>query len=143
MYILVSACLLGINCRYSGDSKLCEDIVALKDKYSIIPVCPEQLGGLKTPRLPAEIKNGRVINRNGNDTTEGFAKGAEAVTNIAKLFGCKYAILKKNSPSCGFGVIYDGNFSGKLVEGNGLAADALSKMGVTVLNEDNFNTLLK
>lgn len=143
MYILVSSCLLGINCRYSGDSKLCEDITALKDKYNIIPICPEQLGGLSTPRLPAEIKNDRVINKNGKDVTDSFAKGAQITVEIAKLFGCKYAILKKNSPSCGFGNIYDGSFCGKLIDGNGLTADALSKAGLTILNEDNFGSMLK
>lgn len=143
MYILVSACLLGISCRYSGDSKRCEDIIALKDKYNIIPVCPEQLGGLPTPRLPSEIKDGRVINKDSLDVTESFAKGADTVAKIAKLFGCEYAILKKNSPSCGFGIIYDGSFDGKLTDGNGLTAAALSKEGLTIFNEDNFGSLLK
>ena len=110
--IIVSACLLGIGCRYDGKSKPVDEVIALGEKYSIVPVCPEILGGLPTPRIPCEIKAGRVINRMGEDKTAEYVRGAEEVLRIARLLNCDTALLKKKSPSCGSGEIYDGGFTG-------------------------------
>lgn len=109
--IIVSACLLGVSCRYDGNSKPNEKIIDLKEKYNLIPICPEIMGGLPTPRMPAEIKDGRVKTENGIDVTEEYKKGADEAIKLAKLFGCKKAILKENSPSCGCGKIYNGEFT--------------------------------
>lgn len=135
MNILISACLLGVNCRYDGGGKLIHQIEKLKENHNLIPVCPEIYGGLQTPREPAEIKDGKVINRKGEDVSENFIKGAYETLNLAKLYNCKYAILKERSPSCGFGQIYDGTFSGNLVKGNGIAAELLSKNGIEIIGE--------
>lgn len=138
-YALISACLLGCNTRYAGDGKMLECAEYLKNKYNLIPVCPEQLGGLATPREPAEqrVVNGavHVINKAGVDVTEQFKKGASETLRLAKLFGCELAILKERSPSCGYGMIYDGTFTGTLTEGNGLTAGLLSSNGIRVIGE--------
>ena len=99
--ILVSACLLGVACRYDGKSKPVNEVVALKDKYALIPVCPEILGGLPTPRIPCKIKDGRVLNSAGEDKTAEYVRGAEEVLRLARIFNCDTAVLKKKSPSCG------------------------------------------
>ena len=135
MAIIVSACLLGICCRYDGKIKTDENICVLAKTDTLIPVCPEQLGGRPTPRLPVEIKNGRVVEKDGADHTDEFIKGAYEVLKIAKINCVKNAVLKSNSPSCGFGKIYDGTFSGKLVDGNGVFAGMLSSMGIEVITE--------
>jgi uncharacterized protein YbbK (DUF523 family) len=101
-----------------------------------ILVCPEQLGGLTTPRLPSEIKNGKVINKEGKDVSKGFRRGSELVLEIAKEYECKKAIFKARSPSCGKDQIYDGTFSGKLVKGNGITAELLMKNGIEVKTEE-------
>lgn len=136
MNILVSACLLGIDCRYCGGGCPSEEVLALKKKHHLIPVCAEQLGGLATPRLPSEIKGSSVIASNGTDVTEAFKKGAQQALIIAKLLDCKAAVLKKNSPSCGYGMVYDGTFSGTKVKGNGVTASLLAENGVQIYNED-------
>lgn len=136
MNILVSACLLGVNCRYCGTACPGEGVKDLAGRYRLIPVCPEQLGGLPTPRPPAELCGGRVVTASGADVTEAFCKGAQETLKLAELFGCRYAILKSRSPSCGFGQIYDGTFSGTLVPGSGITAGLLRKAGLTVLNEE-------
>ena len=114
--ILVSACLLGVNCRYDGKNGRRDEVLKLLREYELIPVCPEQMGGMETPREPSECRRdgGRVqvMNRKGQDVTEYFEKGGEEALKIAKLYGCRYAILKERSPSCGSGIIYDGTFSG-------------------------------
>ena len=133
--ILVSACLAGFPCRYDGTSKTNEKIVQLVREDKAIPVCPEQLGGLTTPRLPSEIRNGRVFSSEGRDVTPEFEKGAAAVLQIAKEYGCTKAILKARSPSCGKGQIYDGTFSGKLVDGNGKTTALLLENGIEVITE--------
>lgn len=133
--ILVSACLAGFPCRYDGTSKTNEKIVQLVREGKAIPVCPEQLGGLTTPRLPSEIRNGRVFSSEGRDVTPEFEKGAAAVLQIAKEYGCTKAILKARSPSCGKGQIYDGTFSGKLVDGNGKTTELLLENGIEVITE--------
>ncbi|MDO4816689.1 MAG: DUF523 domain-containing protein [Bacillota bacterium] len=134
---LISSCLLGVNCRYDGGNNglPCEKLKELKEKYELIPVCPECYGGLTTPRTPSERREGKVVSRLGEDVTEEFSRGAEAALYLAELFGAELAILKENSPSCGSGTIYDGSFSGKLTEGDGVTAELLKKHGITVIGE--------
>ena len=137
MKILVSACLLGCACRYDGGSKGCEKVIALAEKHRLVPVCPEQLGGLPTPRPPAEIRGNRVMNREGADVTQQYQKGAEETLRLAQLLGCGCAILKARSPSCGSGSIYDGAFCGVLTEGDGVTARLLKAKGLPVLTEED------
>lgn len=139
--ILVSACLLGVACRYDGKSKPDASVIALKEKYALIPVCPEILGGLPTPRIPCEIKGGRVLNRAGEDKTAEYVHGAEEVLRLARIFNCEAAVLKKKSPSCGSGEIYDGSFSAKTVSGDGVCAGLLKQNGINVLNEEQIKEL--
>ena len=146
--ILVSACLAGINCRYDGKNSLNKAVCGLVAGGGAIPVCPEQLGGLPTPRAPAEIKAGcgagvldgkcRVINKEGLDVTGNFIKGAEETLKIAVMVGVKKAVLKSGSPSCGCGRIHDGTFSGRMAEGNGVAAELLIREGIEVISETSF-----
>lgn len=133
---IISACLVGIPCRYNGENKTNINICNLINSVKTIVVCPEQLGGLPTPRPPAEISNGRVVNKEGIDFTESFKNGADIVLALAKKFGCDKAILKARSPSCGKGEIYDGTFSGKIINGNGITADLLIRNGILVITED-------
>ena len=136
MKIVVSACLLGEPCRYDGKSKPCQAVLELRERHELIPVCPEVMGGLPTPRIPSECQaDGRVINRVGDDVTAEYRAGAETVLEIAKENGCRLAILKEKSPACGKGLIYDGSFSQALIEGNGVCADLLQKHGIAVLGE--------
>ncbi|NLH01038.1 MAG: DUF523 domain-containing protein [Clostridiales bacterium] len=135
MNILVSACLLNVNCRYNGTGILHSSVLKLMASHQLIPVCPELFGGLCTPRPPAEIIEGRVVNIAGNDVTEAYEKGAEETLKLAKLFNCKLAVLKERSPSCGHGTIYDGSFTATLTEGNGITADLLIKNGIEVIGE--------
>lgn len=135
---LVSACLAGVNCKYNGKNNLVEEIKKLAKEGKAVLVCPEQLGGLPTPRLPSEIKNGRVINVKGEDVTEEFYKGAYETLKIAKLYGIKTAILKSKSPSCGKHKVYDGTFSGRLINGEGITAKLLKENGIDVISEDEF-----
>ncbi len=135
--IIVSACLLGVSCRYDGNSKPNEKIIDLKEKYNLIPICPEIMGGLPTPRMPAEIKDGRVKTENGIDVTEEYKKGADEALKLARLFGCKKAILKENSPSCGCGKIYNGEFTRTLKDGNGITAELFIKNGIDVFGENS------
>jgi uncharacterized protein YbbK (DUF523 family) len=132
---IVSACLAGINCAYDGQNRSCEKVIEMVRNHEAIPVCPEQLGGLPTPRVPAEIQQGKVINQNGEDVTEHFVRGAKEAVSIAKLANCQKAILKTHSPSCGFGIIYDGTFNHVKVKGNGIFADLLLKEGVDLMTE--------
>lgn len=134
---IISSCLLGVNCRYDGgNNKLPDEKLAeLREKYELIPVCPECYGGLTTPRVPSERRDGGVYSKVGVDVTAEFAKGADAALYLAKLLGAELAILKENSPSCGSGTIYDGTFSGTLTEGDGVTAELLKKQGITVIGE--------
>jgi uncharacterized protein YbbK (DUF523 family) len=141
MNIIVSACLLGVCCRYDAKAVPNESVSALREKHSLIPVCPEQLGGLATPREPAEIIQGRVITKSGADVTEAYQRGACEVYRLAGLFGCRCAVLKERSPSCGKGKIYDGSFSGRLAEGNGITADKLLRAGIIVLGESELSKI--
>lgn len=134
---LVSACLAGCPCRYDGKDNAREDIVSLVREGKAIPLCPEQLGGLCTPRLPCErVEDGRVLCRDGSDKTENFSRGAQAVLALCQRYEIKTAILKARSPSCGAGMIYDGTFSGTLREGEGLCAQLLRQNGIEVLCRD-------
>ena len=139
--ILISACLLGENCKYNGGNNadaICADKLAkLKRIYELIAVCPESMGGLTTPREPAEIcVNGRVLTKfSGRDVTREFLSGAQICADIARKNGCKIAVLKERSPSCGSGEIYDGSFTGRLISGDGIAAAALKKLGVRIVGE--------
>ena len=135
MNILISGCLLGLKCRYDGKEKKLPEIEKLIKEYNLIPICPEQLGGLVTPRTPAEIINAKVITQDNKDVTDKYKLGAEEALKLAKLFDCKKAILKENSPSCGCGKIYDGTFSHKLIDGNGITADLFLKNNIEVIGE--------
>lgn len=140
--ILVSSCLLGINCKYSGRNNKNCDVISLSNNYNLIAICPEVMGGLPTPRVPSEIISGKVINKDGIDVTSEYNLGASIALELATQYNAKYAVLKANSPSCGFGSIYDGTFTSTKIEGNGVAADLLYKNGIVVLNENNFNNKL-
>ena len=142
MTILVSACLLGEACRYDGGSKPHPLAEELARRHTLIPVCPEVLGGLPTPRPPAEQRDGRVVNREGADVTEQYRRGAEAALEAARQHGCTVALLKERSPSCGSGQIYDGTFTGTLTAGWGTAARLLRQAGMTVLGESAIGELL-
>lgn len=133
--VLISGCLLGLDCRYDGGNNYIEEIEKLKEAVNLIPVCPEQLGGLTTPRQPSEIREGNVISKTGADVTAEYEKGACEALKLAQLFGCTCAILKARSPSCGSGVIYDGTFSKTKIPGDGKAAALLKANGIRVYTE--------
>jgi len=133
---ICSACLLGINCRYSGEAKLNQKVIELAKKEILIPVCPEQLGGLPTPREACEQKGEKVFTKTGKNMTISFENGAQEVLKIAKLFGIKEAILKQRSPSCGCGKIYNGNFDGTIINGDGVTAKLLKENGIKVISEE-------
>ena len=141
--ILVSACLLGAACRYDGRDNAVDDIMALGKRYPLIPVCPEQLGGLPTPRTPAERLGGEVVTRDGAVVTDAFARGAAQACRLAELFGVGRALLKARSPSCGAHAVYDGSFSGRVVPGSGVTAQALRDMGVAVYDESQLDDMIK
>lgn len=133
---LVSACLVGINCRYDGKSKLDRKCLKLFEKGGLIPVCPEQLGGLSTPRESIEIqRNNKVLTKSGKNVTKNFTQGAKETLKTAKALKIKEAIFKTKSPSCGSGLIMDGSFSGKLVKGDGITTVLLKKSGIRVYTE--------
>lgn len=133
--ILISACLAGVNCRYDGGNCYNEKIMELVKNGEAILVCPEQLGGLSTPRVPAEIINGKVISKDGIDVTEEYKKGATEVLKLAKCLNINKAIFKSKSPSCGCEIIYDGTFSGNKVNGNGITTQVLLDNGINVITE--------
>ena len=136
--LLISACLLGVECKYSGGSNALpeETIEKLRTRYRLIPVCPETAGGLPTPRDPSERLGERVVSCRGADVTAQFKKGAEAALTLARRYGCTTALMKEHSSSCGSGLIYDGSFLGKLVKGDGCAAELLKAAGVSVVGEN-------
>ncbi|MCM1544487.1 MAG: DUF523 domain-containing protein [Ruminococcus sp.] len=139
--ILVSNCLLGCNCRYKGDGCACDEIIKLAENHTLIGVCPEQSGGLATPRPPAEIKDNKLINNQGEDVTEQYMRGAETALHLAKLNHVDFAILKAKSPSCGRGRIYDGTFTGTMRDGNGVTAQLLLDNGISVYSENDLTEL--
>lgn len=134
---LCSACLLGIACRWDGKSAPDDKVIALAKKEVLIPVCPEQLGGLSTPRHPAEQRGNKVITFLEDDVTNQFNKGAEEVLKIANLFGITEVILKQRSPSCGVGKVYDGSFSERVIKGDGVTTALLKKNRITVISEED------
>lgn len=150
MYI-ASACLCGINCKYSGGNNFNEEVYKLFSEGKVIPVCPEQLGGMTTPRPVKEIQGGtgadvldggaRVMSPFREDSTEEFIKGARETLKIAKNAGVQKAIMKAKSPSCGFGKIYDGTFTGVLIDGNGVTSELLSRNGIKVITENELDKL--
>ena len=142
-HLLISACLLGARCRYDGQSKPLLQLVALSEQFDLVPVCPEQLGGLPTPRVPAERTEDRVITKDGRDVTAEYRRGAEQALHLARVCGCRIALLKERSPSCGNGEIYDGNFSGKLEKGDGVTAELLRENGIRVYGESEIERLLE
>ena len=142
MKILISACLLGACCRYDGASKAHPLAALLAERNTLVPVCPEQLGGLPTPRPPAERRGGRVVTQSG-DVTEQYLRGAEETLKLCKLLGCEAVVLKERSPSCGRGQVYDGTFSGTLTAGDGVTAELLAAHGILVYGESQIEKLLK
>jgi uncharacterized protein YbbK (DUF523 family) len=134
---IVSACLAGINCRYDGKNNVCPFVVELIKQGKAIPVCPEQLGGLSTPREAAELNKEKVVTKTGKDVTKEFVIGAEEGLIIAKLVGCSEAILKARSPSCGVNEIYDGSFTKTKIKGNGVFAQKLIDNGIKVITEED------
>jgi len=140
--ILVSACLLGVECRYDGQVKSNKSVAQLNERFVVIPVCPERLGGLLTPRVPAERIGPCVVDAKGVDVTEFFVLGAQRVLELVNRMGVKKAVMRSKSPSCGFGKIFDGTFSGTLVDGHGLTVEALLENGVEVYSEADVARLL-
>jgi uncharacterized protein YbbK (DUF523 family) len=143
--LLISACLYGEECRYDGKSNKLDSatLSLLKQEYELVPVCPEVLGGLPTPRTPSERVGDRVIMKNGQDVTVQFKKGAAEALRIAVREGASGALLKERSPSCGYEKIYDGSFSGELVAGRGVCAELLISEGISVFGESDIEKLLK
>jgi len=142
MNILVSSCLLGLDCRYCGNNSFSESVAALSKSHTLIPVCPEQMGGLPTPRAPLERAGTKMVDKDGHDFSAAMEKGAEEVLKIAELLVCKHAITKSKSPSCGYGIIYDGKFSSHLIEGNGITTDRLLAAGIEVTDENHLSRYL-
>ena len=142
MNVLVSACLMGFGCRYDGGARRLACLDALGERHVLIPVCPEVMGGLPTPRPPSEIRNGRVITRDGRDVTQAFLRGAQEAARLAQACGCECALLKERSPSCGLGQVYDGTFTGTLTDGDGLCARLLVGRGLRVIGESQVEELL-
>ena len=136
--LLVSACLMGFDCKYSGGNNALppETLEALRRSFRLIPVCPETAGGLPTPREPSERRGERVVSRDGRDVTAAFQKGAALTLRLAERYGAKRALLKCNSPSCGSGFVYDGSFSGTLIPGDGVTAELLKSQGISVVGEN-------
>ena len=134
--ILVSACLAGFKCRYNGKSKPNQKVIRLIKQGRAIPICPEQLGGLTTPRTPAELSNRKVITKTGKDVTKQFNKGAKLTLELARLFNVNKAILARNSPSCGVGKTYDGAFTGTLVNKDGITAALLRKNKIKIISDE-------
>jgi uncharacterized protein YbbK (DUF523 family) len=135
MYI-VSACLMGVNCKYNGESNKDENVIEFLKNKDFAVICPEQLGGLTTPRDPVEINRNKFINKVGEDVTENFMKGANESLKIIKLYkNVELIILKDGSPSCGSKRIYDGSFNNKKIDGMGCTAKLLKEAGYNIKNE--------
>ena len=143
--VLISACLLGDNVKYSGGNNLTPELVTMLEKYNvkIVKICPVCFAGLPIPRVPSEIREDKVFSKDGRDITEEFLSGAEKTYQIAKRKQVDFAILKERSPSCGSSFIYDGSFSGKVIEGQGLTAKKLSKENIIIFSEENLEEIEK
>ena len=150
--LLISACLLGLPCRYDGrqvegkfgtaSDTLDAVLPTLTARFELVPFCPEIYGGLPTPRVPSERVGDRVVMRDGTDVTAAFARGAEGALMLCEQLGIRRALLKAKSPSCGKGSIYDGSFSGTLTDGDGVCAQLLMSCGILVYNENEIDALL-
>lgn len=140
--LFVSACLLGEKCRYDGKDNLLKCIQQLEEKYELVSLCPEVAGGLPTPRLPCERMGSQVINKNGEDKTKEFQKGALQAAAFIQQLGIKKALLQERSPSCGVYLIYDGSFSNHLIKGQGVTKQALLPLGLTIYSSEEINLLL-
>ena len=143
MKVMVSACLLGENCKYNGGNNRNERLLRLLSGHEVIPVCPELLGGLPVPRIPAEIRNGTVINRNGETVDGAFHSGAQKALELAGQGRPDLIILQSRSPSCGVKEVYDGTFSGTLIPGQGIFAELARKAGFRVVDAEDFVTFLE
>ena len=141
--VLISACLLGVNCRYDGGGKEMPGVAALMERAELIPVCPEIVGGLPTPRVPSERVGDRVLAKDGGDVSAAFERGAGEALKLARLFGARLALLKERSPSCGSGQIYDGSFAGGLTQGDGVTAELLKANGIAVYGESRVQELIE
>ena len=135
---LASACLGGVSCRYDGSAQPAGRLERLVRSGLALAVCPEEEGGLSTPRQPCELLDGKVICPDGLDVTAAFQAGAAVVLDLARQNGFKLAVLKERSPSCGSSLIYDGHFSGRLIPGQGVLAAALRRQGLVVINEQKY-----
>ena len=140
--LLISACLLGRNCKYNGGNNYTPRVEELKAGFDLVEVCPECLGGLPTPHDPSERVGDKVLSKTGADVTAAFRRGAEETLAIARREGVKRAVLKERSPSCGCGAIYDGTFTGTVVPGSGVAAELLLSHGVEIFGESGIPALL-
>lgn len=136
--ILISACLVGLNCKYNGKNNKNIKLIELMKEHDLVPVCPEQLGGLPTPRPGAQRRENKVITQEGKDVTKEYQRGAEEVLRLAKELGIKKAILKARSPSCGVDTIYDGTFTNTLIERDGVTAELLRKNRIQVVSSDEY-----
>lgn len=136
MKIMVSACLVGENCKYNGGNNRNDELCSFLKQHDVFLVCPEVMGGLSIPRTCCEIKDGKVIDKEGNDKTYEYVKGAKVALEIAKENDIDLAILQARSPSCGHKKIYDGTFSKRLIDGNGIFCDILIENGFKVMNLD-------
>lgn len=141
--ILVSACLLGKNCKYNGGNNKNEAVLRYLEGKEYMEICPETFGGLPIPRLPAEIKGKNVLLKDGTDVTYEFLRGAEKTLEIAGNCGATEAILKESSPSCGCNTVYDGTHSGTKIPGMGITAELLLKMGISVKSEKDLEKEMK
>lgn len=139
--IMVSACLLGENCKYSGGNNYNEKVIRYIDGHEVIPVCPEVMGGLPIPRKPAEIVNGIVQNEDGTVVDVEFRRGAEIGLSLAKEKQIDFAILQSRSPSCGCKMVYDGTFSGTKIPGMGIFAKLLQDNGFEVVDLEDVNSI--
>ena len=141
--LLISACILGTNCKYNGKNNYNPLVEKLKERYILIPICPEEMGGLSTPRNPSEILNDKVISSKGDDVTNNFFDGANKALDIAKKENISKALLKEGSPSCGSNYIYDGTFTKTKVDGMGITARLLKNNNIKIYNENEIESLLK
>lgn len=141
--LLISACILGTNCKYNGKNNYNPLVEKLKERYILIPICPEEMGGLSTPRNPSEILNDKVISSKGDDVTNNFFDGANKALDITKKENISNALLKEGSPSCGSNYIYDGTFTKTKINGMGITARLLKDNNIKIYNEDEIELLLK
>lgn len=136
--VLISACLIGLNCKYNGGNNENEKLIELMREKDLVPICPEQLGGLPTPRPSAQRKENKVVTKDGIDVTKEYQTGAEEVLKLAKKLNIKKAILKSRSPSCGINTIYDGTFTNTLTTRDGVTTELLKKHGIEVISSDEY-----